>query len=51
MDAGEFEIDLTGYGEKEFDKLLAQFHIPGEVTEDNFDADAEIIALLQSGAF
>lgn len=41
MNYSDLEFDLTGYSEKDLDKLLAQFNTPGEVIEDNFDAEAE----------
>lgn len=29
LDTGEFDMEITGYGEKEIEDLMTQFHIPG----------------------
>lgn len=38
LDTGAFDMDLTGFDDKELEKLMTQFHI-GEVQEDDFDAE------------
>lgn len=41
LNASEYDIELTGFDEKEIEQLIAQFQLPGEIQEDDFDADAE----------
>ena len=36
LDTGDFDMDLTGFDDKELEKLMLQFHV-GEAEEDNFD--------------
>lgn len=39
IDTGNFDIEITGFGEDEIEKLLAEFDPQSEITEDDFDAD------------
>jgi DNA modification methylase len=41
LNASEYDIELTGFDEKEIEQLIAQFQLLGEIQEDDFDADAE----------
>jgi DNA modification methylase len=41
LNASEFDIELTGFDEKEIEQLIAQFQLQSEIQEDDFDADAE----------
>jgi DNA modification methylase len=34
LDTGEFDIELTGFGMDEIEDLMTQFHVPGEIVED-----------------
>lgn len=40
IDTGAFDIEITGFGEYEIERLLTQFDEPKEIIEDDFDADA-----------
>lgn len=40
LDTGDFDMDLTGYDEKELERLMTQFHVE-EIAEDDFDAEEE----------
>ena len=35
LDTGEFDIELTGFGMDEIEDLMTQFHVPGEIIEDD----------------
>ena len=34
LDAGEFDLELTGFDMDEIEDLMTQFHVPGEIVED-----------------
>lgn len=34
LDTGEFDIELTGFDMGEIEELMTQFHVPGEIIED-----------------
>jgi ParB-like chromosome segregation protein Spo0J len=34
LDAGEFDLELTGFGMDEIEELMTQFHVPEEIVED-----------------
>jgi hypothetical protein len=34
LDTGAFDIELTGFGMDEIEDLMTQFHVPGEIIED-----------------
>lgn len=40
IDTGAFDIEITGFGEDEIERLLTEFDEPKEIIEDDFDADA-----------
>lgn len=35
LDTGDFDIELTGFGMDEIEDLMTQFHVPGEIIEDD----------------
>ena len=35
LDTGEFDIELTGFDLGEIEDLMTQFHVPGEIVEDD----------------
>ena len=39
LDTGDFDMDLTGFDEKEIEDLMTQFHVP----EDNKDIDEDAL--------
>ncbi|MCM1567082.1 MAG: site-specific DNA-methyltransferase [Dehalobacter sp.] len=41
LNVSEFDIELTGFYAKDIDQLIAQFQLPAEIQEDDFDAEAE----------
>ena len=34
LDTGEFDLELTGFDMDEIEELMTQFHVPGEIIED-----------------
>ena len=35
LDTGEIDLELTGFGMDEIEDLMTQFHVPGEIIEDD----------------
>ena len=40
LDSGEFDVNLTGWGEQEMEDLMTEFHVEPE--EDDFDVDKAV---------
>ena len=49
IDTGEFDIEITGFDEKEIEELMTQFHVPTEGLTDDDEIPEKIETICKTG--